>query len=550
MRLIRPFVLISIAAFLALGVALAESDSDMAPASTYRVRGVVVSKADGRFLAKARVLLTDVKNPRNVRWVLTSEDGTFEFSGLAAGKYSLQGAKTGFLTTAYEQHAQFSTAIVTGAGLDTEHLTLRLSPAAVLAGKVLDETGEPVRRGNVALFQRLEEQGVERIREYRVDSTNDLGAYEFAPLAPGTYFLRVTAAPWYALHPMNQADATTAMNQDRAFDVAYPATYYGDTSDPDRAAPIALRDGDRVEADIHLTPVPALHLLFHGLDSGTQGFPMLRPSGLGNEIEAEPVSGQTRMVSPGTWEISGIPAGKYNVVVPGGKPGEAPEIREINLVNDAQELELNTSAHVQLSTVHIVSMHVIGQKALPSGLFLFFRSQTGTNRGLVPVSSKGDAAMAEVSPGAYEILAGAPLKAYSVVSIEAGSRDIPGHKINLPPGGVELSLTLVEGTARVEGVVENKGKPAAGAMVVLVPEDPEGNQDRIRRDQSDLDGTFVLNLVVPGKYTAVAIDQGWDLDWSAPGVLAAYLGHGQPVEVKALRAGPLPLPTPLELQAK
>ena len=58
-------------------------------------------------------------------------------------------------------------------------------------------------------------------------------------------------------------------------------------------------------------------------------------------------------------------------------------------------------------------------------------------------------------------------------------------------------------------------------MVVLVPRDPEINRDLFRRDQSDLDGTFTLQNVVPGTYTVLAIDNGWDLDWSQPGVIAA-----------------------------
>ena len=34
------------------------------------------------------------------------------------------------------------------------------------------------------------------------------------------------------------------------------------------------------------------------------------------------------------------------------------------------------------------------------------------------------------------------------------------------------------------------GKPLAGAMILLVPEDAEMNLPKFRRDQSDSDGTF------------------------------------------------------------
>jgi len=37
--------------------------------------------------------------------------------------------------------------------------------------------------------------------------------------------------------------------------------------------------------------------------------------------------------------------------------------------------------------------------------------------------------------------------------------------------------------------------------------------------------------VVPGKYTVVAIDNGWGLEWQNPAVLKPYLPHGQALEI-------------------
>ena len=63
----------------------------------------------------------------------------------------------------------------------------------------------------------------------------------------------------------------------------------------------------------------------------------------------------------------------------------------------------------------------------------------------------------------------------------------------------------------------------------------KGIADLFRRDQSDLDGTFSLRDVTPGKYTLVAIENGWDLDWSQPEVIAVYAKHGRAVEVRIHR---------------
>ena len=87
-------------------------------------------------------------------------------------------------------------------------------------------------------------------------------------------------------------------------------------------------------------------------------------------------------------------------------------------------------------------------------------------------------------------------------------------------------------------------------MIVLVPENPESNYQFFRRDQSDLDGSFSLRDVVPGTYTAIAIEDGWDLDWSSPGAIAHYATRGQKVIVRDGTRGSVTLSAPIEAQTK
>jgi protocatechuate 3,4-dioxygenase beta subunit len=212
------------------------------PAGGYRIAGTVVSKADGRPLARARITVGDATDSKKSQSKVTSEDGKYEFTGLPAGKYTLTGARRGFISAGYDQHDQYFTAIVTGAGLDTETLVLRLAPDAVIAGKVLDEANEPVRHAQVTVYYDDHSSGVDRIRQFRSAQTNDLGEYEVTPLQPGTYFLSASGKPWYAIHPRSETagsePADSDSNQpasavptvDRSLDVAYPVTYYPDVT--------------------------------------------------------------------------------------------------------------------------------------------------------------------------------------------------------------------------------------------------------------------------------------------------------------------------------
>jgi hypothetical protein len=98
--------------------------------------------------------------------------------------------------------------------------------------------------------------------------------------------------------------------------------------------------------------------------------------------------------------------------------------------------------------------------------------------------------------------------------------------------------------------VKREGKAFGGAMVVLVPNDPELDLSLFRRDQSDLDGTFTLHGVIPGPYTVLAIENGWDLDWSQPAALAVYLKHSRTINVSTEKGRPVDIPEPIEVQLK
>jgi hypothetical protein len=112
-----------------------------------------------------------------------------------------------------------------------------------------------------------------------------------------------------------------------------------------------------------------------------------------------------------------------------------------------------------------------------------------------------------------------------------GARSL-GRTVNIKgTGNVELKVSIGHGMGQVTGTVLRDGKPFAGAMVMLVPEHPGENGILFRRDQSDTDGTFTLAGAIPGKYTVLAIENGWDLAWLNPAILQPYLAKGSPVEV-------------------
>ena len=517
----------------------------IALAQTYRVAGTITS-TEGHPLSRARVTLQERRTGKPFQSMVTADDGHFEFTNVPAGKYPLIGAKRGYLTAAYDQHEQFSTAIVTGAsGVDTEHLTLRIAPLADISGQVLDEHGEPIRNARVTLWQDDHSTGVSRTRRFNNDNTDDLGSFEFATLPPGTYFLSATAEPWYAIHPHN-----TAIDVDRSLDVVYPTAYYSGATESDDATPILLRGGDRLQLDLHMLPAPALHVLFH-TPPGQDSFPT--PSlfkRVFDDLDL-PQAQTGQMVSPGVFEIITAP-GRFRVSIPATTTSPA-RISDIDIAQDNEDLDANSGDPLAGFTT---TVEIQGEAQLPQPLFISLRDAKGHRTATQAADPDTGATFAELRPGRYTLSAFSNNQPYAIASVtpagpgKARGKTISGNSIDLPPGAtLNFSISLVGGSSTVEGFVQQNAKPFAGAMVVLVPANPETHLEFFRRDQSDLDGSFGLPNVVPGAYTAVAIEDGWDLDWSKPNVIARYATHGQKINIAA-NTKTVHLPAPLELQPK
>ena len=516
------------------------------PTGSFQVAGTIVNKIGGHPLAGARVVLADTRNRQGAQSMVTSDDGRFRFQ-VRAGKYSLNAEKRGFLTTFYKGHELFSTAIVTGAGFDTESLGLHLAPYAVLSGKVYDELGEPVRGATVLVYREDRRSGIGQIQPITESTTDDQGAYEATKLGDGTYFVSVHAKPWYAVHPAPSQDRALPAAVDSSLDVAYPITYYGDATEADDATPIPIRGGDQVEADIHLSPVPSLHLLVHVSEGGTSGvaMPLFQRQSFDGMARVEP--DRVNMVAPGVFEVTGIPAGRYTVQAVGSPNTPVNEPNQVDLSSNTSDLDMSSGNPT--SSVK-AKVQVEGETKLPASLAVAMRNSKGRVVSVGEVNPEGVAAFPNLSAGKYTFVAGSPTKLYSV-KIESGGGVTAGRKLNVPPASeLQVSLTLVGGEVTIEGIAKKSGKPFSGAMVVLVPKDPESNRELSRRDQSDQDGTFSLQQVIPGSYTVIAIENGWDLDWGKPAVLAQYIRHGQPITVFSHANGSMQVPGPVEVQPK
>jgi hypothetical protein len=519
-----------------------------APAANFKIAGTVVNSISGAPLAKTRISLMDTANRANTLSIVTTENGRFAFTSLKRGKYALQGAKLGFISGGYEQHEEFSTAIVTGPDFDTTNLVLRLTPLALIGGKVLDETGQPVRKAQVRLYVDNQQGGRRRTVPLGVDLTDDQGYYEFTELAPANYFISVSAKPWYAVHSFSSAGNGYPSQPSvlSSLDVAYPTTYNNGATDSQAATPIAVQAADHLQVDIHLSPVPVLHLIFRIPQSDQQGVSMPAfETRVFDSREYLPIEGM-QSTSPGVYEVAGIPAGKYTVRFMDPKSGQAQQSTEMNLTKDGQELDLTRG---EASATVKLSIKMPRQEPLPQQINIALLDTRRQVVGFQAINAAGEVQFENIPAGKYGILVYSQNRRYAVARMVSGGVETIGHDLNAPPGSsLSMTVFLALGLVNVEGFAMRAGKPCSGVMVALVPKDPQSHLEMFRRDQSDSDGSFALPAVIPGTYTLIAVEDAWGFQWLQPDVLNGYLQHGQSLTIGELMTTSVHLPEPVEVQ--
>lgn len=518
----------------------------------FQISGTVVNAINDQPLGGAYVTISAIQGTA-ARTVMTGANGAFLFDGVRAGKYQLSAERRGFASQQYQQHeGRFSTAIAVGPALDSGNIVFRLLPDASFSGRIADEQGDAVRNARVMVIREQVAEGRAIKAIVANVSTDDQGRYYLGHLKPGAYYLAVSARPWYT-HPFfgggrgefvgPNGGGNIGLRANPALDVAYPLTLYPGVTDAASASAITLHAGDRASADITLHAVPALHVrINHATSEGDRqqfaNATLVQIIFDGIEV---PVQTSTSGMGGNANLVSGISPGHYLLrVTPNARrfqrmaqpPNEEPEqparVREVDLVADT---ELDANEMAPAATVSGTVRLANGQApAKPPTIVL----RRGAMRRSFDAgaNASGDFAFPQgFAKGTYAVVMSSGDDLF-IRRVTATGAKLAGRMLHINGSDpVKLSVVVSAGAGKIEGVAWRDGKPRSGAMILLVPQDPENNLPLFRRDQSDSDGSFTLSPVLPGRYTLLALENGWDLQWGDAAVLKPFLANGEPIVV-------------------
>jgi hypothetical protein len=291
-----------------------------------------------------------------------------------------------------------------------------------------------------------------------------------------------------------------------------------------------VAEGATSELQMTLQAIPALHASVDNAPPGAM--PQLSQFGPGG-IEI-PLLNAMSFSDSDHQEISGVAPGNY--LIRFFKPNQARPERL-----GRTEVAFTSDGRVHLSPLQRIAISgtVSGAEGAENAIVWLENVDTASNRSLArcrvgpdgtfqfnsqPVDSQSGG---EVLPGRYELRLGGDL---SIKSVTVKGGGYSRGELEVRDGSqIQISITADKAT-KLSGVAVKEGQPFGGAMVLLIPQD-FSHGSYIPRDQSNSDGTFNLNSIAPGRYILVAIEDGRDLAYHDPAIIAPYLKQGQSIQI-------------------
>lgn len=504
--------------------------SQSAPAK-FRVAGKVVNAVNGHPLAGAEVWFGKGEDfEATEQRLLTGDDGAFAFVVSEPGKYLISGQANGFHKQGFEQHGTYVSAIVVGARLNTENIVFRLRPDGRVMGVVEDDDHEPIGGANIYLFRTDANFGLRQTYLVEQTTSDDRGQYRIAHLEPGYYYLATSAAPWFG-GLLQQADTAenSVLSEKPEFDIAYPTTFYPGVTDVASASQIALNEGEDLTADFILSPVGALRVRVSHVntDPNKPANTTLQQRIFGTKVNQ---TWMRQFPIDDSVEIRGVPPGRYVLDIASSDSGGGQRSMLLNLTGDAEVDPASASAVTPIRGV----VQMQGGLNLKEQAHVRLWNSRSDEVLDSSISDKGEINFGTdpLTPGAYSVYAMTGANSI-VANLKATGAQVAGQTIQITGGKpVQLEIELSTTLSKINGTARRDGKPVAGVMILLVPEDAEINLPKFRRDESDSDGTFTLIDVLPGRYRVLAIDDGWDLEWANLSLLKKRLEHAQKIDVQ------------------
>ncbi|HEX4230167.1 MAG TPA: hypothetical protein VHZ07_15945 [Bryobacteraceae bacterium] len=428
---------------------------------------------------------------------VTDAEGHFHLEGIAAGNYDLTGESTGYLRSEYGARRAGGPGTILNLKPSDKlsDVRVKLVRCSVIAGKITDDHGEPIRNALVVTVSPGWLWGQRTYDQSDGVWTNDRGEYRITDLKPGRYYLCAGKS------------SGSFVEKQGGQEMQVLATCYPDSRSPDGATQIEVQTGqDALGLDIRMPVGPVFHIRGKlemsasdrqqrlSLDAHLHNF--------GNGISSLDGSVDDQH---GTFDFSGATPGDY----------------DIDWISEDHQVVARRSVTVKSSDVNgiilslpkrfeitgVVRSSTGDEPLFQLGVTAHDLNSPGSEPYWGKVDPDGVFKIENVWPGKYVFGVSFENPGEYVKSIQYGGREILGQAIALTDAAAQIEVLMGTDARWVDGSVQptDSNADTGGLQVVLVSETTRLDDQSLLLAKTDQDGHFSFKDVPPGRYYAFAV---------------------------------------------
>lgn len=549
--------------------------------ATCSLAGRVLDTGTGQPIAAASVWLVQTRGGSGNQTVSTDATGTFSFSGLFPGSFSIHVTADTYLSGAVGKRRPLGEEvwITLPAGDRRDDVTIFMVKAAALSGRVVDEHDKPVANFWVEAWPRLRRPMLgDHLPPVSPAQTDSNGDYRITNVAPGDYVVvapvphrtyrqtdprqsscgppmppplpgeaaiaeKSSAVPSVPERPVGSLyselprGAHEPKPRPDGKRLTYRTLFFPGVPELAEASTITVGPGEaRSGLDIQLQPIVATRVSgeltsLQGFSGGGEVHLRLAGDPRANGSEA----GTGLQAGSGAFTLLDVPAGSYYLEVTRYAAPAGCDVIVLDPESALTQVKLDVppSGVDRLVVPLVRGMTITGSVVLdgtskpPTFLYVYLLPLDFLPDARQPVAqvTDGHLTIEGVLPGFYELHASDDA-AWSLESATVGGRDATAVPLVVGPDGVnDLVVTMTDHPSSIRGTVTTStNQPVADATVVLFSADrpswPNARIGSLRFQSSRaLRGIFDFASVPAGEYFIATVDESLMDPWPSPAFL-------------------------------
>jgi protocatechuate 3,4-dioxygenase beta subunit len=494
------------------------------------ITGRAIDKASGQPLKKVTVLIrrADASSGGGPRGrleqpqvAMTDTNGHYSIQA-DAGQYRLMASRNGYVRQAWGQKdaRRPGTILTVAEGQTLKDIDFDLVPGGVIAGRVVDEDGEPMSNVMIQVLRATYQDGERRLENAgNAARSDDRGEYRIFGLPARKYYVSASRrggsdgmGVFMFVGDEGPVSSTSAVAE------GYATTFYPGTTEMGSAAPIEVRAAEEQRVNFTMVPTRVFKVSGRALDAGgqpvRQGMAMLMSRSGGFMMGPSGFS----PIQNGKFEIRGVTPGSYFVMATTRDEETQAARRDVEVADsDVDNVNLNLSEGTEIrGSIKFVDFNgkqpdVMNIMLQPKRAGMFFGMTSGSAK------ADGNFVLKNVFPEDYvTTISNLPADAF-VKSVKVGGDETVTSGFNGAKGGT-MEIVISGRAGKIEGtVMDADGKPFAGATVVLTSDKPiRSRRSAAETTSTDQYGHFTFRGLRPADYQVGAFQDIDEEEYSDP----------------------------------